>query len=76
MLVVLDCENDADLKNMYVENRAAFEAQLLDVHWLQTQHFFIIDGAHRHFLAELYNIPEVQCNVRKYEASGRDAVSV
>ena len=51
MLVVLDCEDDIDLCNLFTEDRAQFERLIQDVEWLQDRRFYIIDGAHRHHLA-------------------------
>ena len=59
MLVVLDCENDVDLPNMYRERPLEFEEKMRDTAWLQTQKFFIVDGAHRHELVKRYKHPKV-----------------
>jgi hypothetical protein len=61
MLVVLDCEDDVDLTNLFKEKRHLFEARLQDVDWLQTQKFYIIDGAHRHHLAQKFREERVHC---------------
>jgi len=60
MLVVLDCEGDVDLKNMYKEKHAEFEQRMQDVAWLQKRKFFIIDGAHRHHLAVKFKLETVR----------------
>jgi hypothetical protein len=59
MLVVLDCEDDIDLCNMFTEDRAQFDRLIQDVDWLQDRRFYIIDGAHRHHLATQFGEQKV-----------------
>ena len=60
LLLVLDCEEDVELKNLYLENPAQFEAQMRDTAWLKTQRWFIVDGAHRHELCKRFGIKTVE----------------
>jgi hypothetical protein len=59
VLLVLDCETNPDLYYEYQEKQEAFNLKLQDVKWLKTQKFFIIDGAHRHYLSKKYGFKQV-----------------